>query len=428
MSCNEWREYKLSELMEIINGGTPKTSKEEYWNGEIPWITVKDFNSNNKKVYKTEKSITLLGLQNSSTKLLNKGDLIISARGTVGALAMLGKPMAFNQSCYGLRANNLTTNDFLYYLLKHRLKYIKQNTHGSVFETITRNTFDILKIILPPLNEQKAIAKILSDLDEKIEINNRINKVLEEIAQTIFKRWFVDFEFPNENGEPYKSSGGEMVESELDPIPKGWEVGRLGNSKISRILKTGIEEFKNKKIYIATADVEGTKIKNRSTLITYDIRPSRANMQPKVGTIWFAKMKDSRKLIVVDDFSKDILNNYVFSTGFAGIECFNNSLYYLWCLICNDNFETIKNSLCNGTTMQAINNENIDKINILIPNENTLLIFNNIMKPIYKMIYQFDMQNNYLSQLRDTLLPKLMSGEIRVDLNNGQVILKNNED
>ncbi len=195
MSFSEWKEYKFSELMTIIGGGTPKTSVEEYWNGNIPWLSVKDFNSDNRNVYRTEKTITKSGLDNSSTKMLDKGDLIISARGTVGALAQLGKPMAFNQSCYGLRANKLTTNNFLYYLLRYKIKTIQQNTHGSVFDTITKDTFDKLVAKIPNnIQEQKAIAKVLSDLDDKIENNNNISEHLVEIATTLYTSWFVKFE------------------------------------------------------------------------------------------------------------------------------------------------------------------------------------------------------------------------------------------
>ena len=111
--------YKLSEVMDLIGGGTPKTSKLEYWNGDIPWLSVKDFNNGFRYVYETEKSITQLGLENSSTKLLQKGDIIISARGTVGEIATIPFPMAFNQSCYGLRAKSgIVTSDYLYYLIK----------------------------------------------------------------------------------------------------------------------------------------------------------------------------------------------------------------------------------------------------------------------------------------------------------------------
>lgn len=96
--------YKLSETMDIIGGGTPKTSVNGYWGGNIPWLSVKDFNNDYRYVYVTEKTITEEGLKNSSTKLLKRDDSIISARGTVGEMAMIPFPMAFNQSCYGLRA------------------------------------------------------------------------------------------------------------------------------------------------------------------------------------------------------------------------------------------------------------------------------------------------------------------------------------
>jgi type I restriction enzyme S subunit len=219
MSCSGWNHVSLKEICEIIGGGTPKTSVEEYWNGDIPWLSVIDFNNESRHVFCTEKTITEKGLINSSTKILNPSDIIISARGTVGALAQLAVPMAFNQSCYGIRARNMALNDFLYYGIKNIITQIKANTHGSVFDTITRSTFDNLKIMLPSIEEQKAIAATLSCLDDKIELNNRINKTLEEMAQAIFKSWFVDF-------EPFQD--GEFEDSELGRIPKGWRVGYIG--------------------------------------------------------------------------------------------------------------------------------------------------------------------------------------------------------
>ena len=173
--------YKLSEIMDIIGGGTPKTSKPEYWNGDIPWLSVKDFNNDYRYVYETEKTITQAGLDNSSTKLLKRNDSIISARGTVGEMAMIPYPMAFNQSCYGLRAKEgLVDEEYLYYLIKHNVVVLKKNTHGSVFDTITRDTFDDIEVELPSLVEQKIVASILRDLDDKIEVNNKINKNLEQ--------------------------------------------------------------------------------------------------------------------------------------------------------------------------------------------------------------------------------------------------------
>lgn len=168
--------YKLSEIMELMGGGTPKTSIPDYWNGDIPWLSVKDFNNESRYVYKTEKSITKMGLENSSTKLLSKDDTIISARGTVGAIAMIPFPMAFNQSCYGLRAKaKIVDSVFLYYLIKHNVYILKKNTHGSVFDTITRDTFDRIEVDIPHIELQKKIASVLSLIDDKIELNNKIN-------------------------------------------------------------------------------------------------------------------------------------------------------------------------------------------------------------------------------------------------------------
>ena len=172
--------YKLSEVMDIISGGTPKTNRSEYWNGNIPWLSVKDFNNDYRYVYKTEKTITQAGLDNSSTKMLKRNDSIISARGTVGEIAMIPFPMAFNQSCYGLRAKeSLVDAEYLYYLIKHNVVILKKNTHGSVFDTITRDTFNSIEVELPSLREQKAVASILRNFDDKIEENNEINKNLE---------------------------------------------------------------------------------------------------------------------------------------------------------------------------------------------------------------------------------------------------------
>jgi type I restriction modification DNA specificity domain protein len=171
----EWKEYKYTDLATIIGGGTPKTPVSEYWNGEIPCLSVKDFVSATKYVYDTEKYISGLGLLNSSTKLLEKDDIIISARGTVGAMAMIPYPMCFNQSCFGLQGKSIVDKNFLYYLTQTKIDELKKSAHGSVFDTITRETFDNLPCVVPPLQLQQKITNILSSLDDKIELNRRIN-------------------------------------------------------------------------------------------------------------------------------------------------------------------------------------------------------------------------------------------------------------
>jgi type I restriction enzyme S subunit len=183
---SEWKECKLGECIVLVGGGTPKTSIPEYWNGNIPWLSVVDFNTGKKYVDQAEKNITELGLKNSSTKILNPKEIIISARGTVGAIAVLKRKMAFNQSCYGIRnIPNITDQDYLYYLLKDSIDRFKQIAHGGVFDTITRETFDSIDILLPPLPEQRAIAAVLSSLDDKIDLLHRQNKTLEAMADAV---------------------------------------------------------------------------------------------------------------------------------------------------------------------------------------------------------------------------------------------------
>src|SRR3989338_2054606 len=190
----DWEIICLGSEIEIIGGGTPKTSNPEYWNGYISWISVTDF-GNGRWINQTEKHITEKGLNESSTKILHKGQIIFSARGTVGEIRQIKKDMAFNQSCYGIDGKNKISNDFLYSLLKNKSKSLQSQGHGAVFNTITKDTFNRIYVAIPNSIEQSAIAKILSDLDSKIGFNQQMNKTLEAIGQTIFKRWFVDFEF-----------------------------------------------------------------------------------------------------------------------------------------------------------------------------------------------------------------------------------------
>ena len=183
--------YSLNEILNIIGGGTPKTSVKEYWNGTIPWLSIADFASKTKYVYKTEKSITEEGLNNSSTKLLKPKDIIISARGTVGELAMIPFNMAFNQSCYGLRAKtDIVDADYLYYLIKNEIHVLKHDTHGSVFDTITKDTFSNIIVNIPEMKLQRRIADFMSSIDEKIEINESINDNLQLQAEALYKNYY----------------------------------------------------------------------------------------------------------------------------------------------------------------------------------------------------------------------------------------------
>jgi len=348
-------------------------------------------------------------------RIAKRGSILLSVRAPVGELNIANDDICIGRGLASLVSQN---NLFLFYLLKYLNNFLINISSGTVFGSISKKDIEKIKIPKPRKLERTVISSILFSFDKKIEINNRVNIILEQISQTIFKHWFIDFEFPNEQGKPYKSSGGKLVESELGSIPRNWSVGFLGDGNLTKFIKSGILKFSGEKIYLATADVNNNNITNLDTKITFNNRPSRANMQPITSSIWFAKMKESKKILFFDNYHKFELENIILSTGFAGLKVKQYALYFIWCFISNNNFEKIKDNYCIGTTMQAINNENIKKIKYIIPEKDTLIKFNELIKILYEKINNNNLENIHLSQIRDALLPKLITGKIRVNLEN----------
>jgi len=390
---NSWKEFKLGEVIEIIGGGTPKTSISEYWNGNIPWLSVVDFNTGKKYVSKTEKTITEQGLKNSSTKLLQKNDIIISARGTVGALAMLDKPMTFNQSCYGIRAKeNESTNDYIFYLLKDIVKQLLQISHGGVFDTITKATFDEIDISLPPLEEQKAIAEILSSLDDKIDLLHRQNQTLESLAQTLFRQWFI---------EEAKEEWEVVTLGDLGKVVTG-KTPSTSNEDFwgENVLFITPTDFKNYNKYAFSSDrklstIGKDKVKNcvlpkNSILVTC--------IGSDMGKVVITKNEcvtnqQINSLVLSND---NLLNEYVFQ--------YLKSIYPL-----------LRAIALGGTTMPIINKTDFENIEILLPTDEVLEKFQSITVSSNQKIIENTKQIKTLEKLRDTLLPKLLSGDVRVN-------------
>lgn len=184
-----WVTTSFNDLIELIGGGTPKTSVEEYWNGDIPWFSVVDApNESDVYVLTTEKNITTEGLNNSSAKLLRKGTTIISARGTVGKCAMVAVPMAMNQSCYGVNGKNNISDEYVYFQLKNAVQTLQQMGHGSVFNTITRDTFKNIKI--PFCNEEltNSYSLLVKNYFSKILNNNYQNIALTTLRDTLLPK------------------------------------------------------------------------------------------------------------------------------------------------------------------------------------------------------------------------------------------------
>ena len=372
--------------MDIIGGGTPKTTTEEYWNGTIPWLSVKDFNNSQRYVYTTEKSITEFGLVNSSTKLLDKDDIIISARGTVGELAMIPFPMAFNQSCYGLKAKKTVVSPvFLYYLLKYHIESLRTHTHGSVFDTITRDTFSGIEVDIPTLNYQEQIGEILSSLDDKIELNNKINDNLQQQVHALFRAWFVDF-------LPFDGQ-----------VPSNWRY-----VSFSDILTPRVEKSSDPSLQMFSVTDTG-------------IHPRDKKFKKKLS------MSGTKSKIVYQDdlvfgMSREILNWGVMRWPVGGVSsaynvfsvCNDINTYYLEAYM-RSNIHYFKDLIRPASREgQGIDKNALMHKEILMPPENVLHSYYHHEDTLTRLTYNNVDENTRLSIIRDTLLPKLMSGELDV--------------
>ena len=417
----EWKTYKYTELCTLVGGGTPKTTVPEYWDGNIPWLSVKDFGGGKKYVYTTEKTITELGLKNSTTKLLEKDDIIISARGTIGEIAMIPSDMAFNQSCFGIRAKaDLIDPHYLYYLTKTKVAELKKASHGSVFDTITRDTFDGISCELPDLNTQKQVSQLLSSIDNKIELNNRINHNLEQQAQALYKSWFVDF-------EPFK--GGKFVDSELGLIPEGWVVGcyndiidctvagdwgkeeQTGNytHKVSCIRGCDFEDIscgikgKTPERYILEKNFISKQLKN------HDIIVEISGGTPTVSTGRICLVSNN----LIDRYFGDIVCTN-FCRVIRPVRGYSSFVYYSWQ---NKYDHKVMFGYENGTS--GIKNFQIadflEKELVIIPPQTVLADFQMLVNTYQAAIQRNGNERMKCEMVRDSLLPKLMSGELKIN-------------
>jgi type I restriction enzyme, S subunit len=441
---SEWQELKLSDAVNLIGGGTPKRSHPEYWGGPIPWLSVKDFNNDYRHVGSAQESISELGLSKSSTKILEEGQLIISARGTVGALAQLSRSMAFNQSCYGIDAKpDRVTNDFLYYLIKYSIANFKQITHGAVFDTITRETFDHILVTLPPLTEQRTIAHILGSLDDKIELNRRMNETLEAMAKALFSSWFIDFDPVIDNA----LSAGNFIPEELQAraalreslcdarkplpddirdlfpsefkftekmgwIPKGWEI-----RSVEDVVEVNPRVPLKKNVVASFVDMKALPNCGFSVM-EIEKKPYSGGAKFNNGDVLLARITpclENGKTGIVDFLDGD-------EVGFGSTEFIvlrskgAIRTAYIACLSRYIGFrDHCIQSMVGSSGRQRVQNACFSNYYLALPSAHVLLTsFDKLVSGNFGKIAKHTEQTRVLSNFRDTLLPKLLSGEIRI--------------
>lgn len=241
-----------------------------------------------------------------------------------------------------------------------------------------------------------------------------LNDNLQQQLKLLYDYWFTQFDFPDSNGKPYKSSGGTMASSDKVSykVPAGWKVETLFKNSLSDILKPGVEYFTSK-TYLATADVIGTDISSGS-VIDYETRENRANMQPTLNSVWFAKMKNSNKHLYLNKEMQQLVDGCILSTGFCGLQCSEESFEYISSFIEHSYFEIQKDTLAHGATQEAVNNDDLSNVAIVVPSNEVLHLFHQRTSGIYSQISKNICENKELTKLRDWLLPMLMNGQATI--------------
>lgn len=345
--------------------------------------------------------------------------MFVSINGTLGNIGVYNneKIILGKSTCY-FNVLDSISKDFIRYILteKRFQEYIVRYATGTTIKNASLRQMRNYVFSLPPLPEQRAIAATLSCLDDKVELNTRINANLEAQAQAIFKHWFVDFEFPDANGNPYKSSGGEMVGSELGPIPKGWRVGTL--SEIGDIVG-GATPSKDKEEYytvsgngIAWITPKDLSI-NKNKFISHgeiDItelgyKKASTKLMPH-GSVLFSSRAPIGYMAISDG---EVCTNQGFKSVVPKEDVGNGYIYYTLKYMLNE-----IQSLGSGSTFKEVSGSVMKSVQIIIPKVETLKAFQHNCNSIFKYQKLLGEQSNTLVTIRATLLPKLMSGEIEV--------------
>ena len=378
------KEYYLSELLELKYGKDHKT----LGNGTIPCYG----------------SGGVIRYVNNS--LYEKESILIPRKGSLNNLFFINKPFwTVDTLFWSIINEKIVLPRYLFYKLKNL--NLSSFNEGSAVPSLTTKTLNKISIKIHDLKLQEKIVSILSLLDEKIELNKKINQNLEEIAQTLFKRWFIDFEFPNEEGKPYKSSGGKMIESELGEIPEGW--------KIKNLLEVG--DFINglamqKYRPLDTEDsLKVIKIKEMNSGFSKESELCSVNI-PDTYKVNFGDILFSWSgTLKVMFWNKECggLNQHIFKVIPKNV---NKLFLYFWLKIHLQTFIQIAQS--KATTMGHIKRNDLNNSKIIVPNTEFWIYKEKILNSyLEKIVYQ-SKEIEKLIELRDYLLPKLMNGEIDV--------------
>lgn len=389
MSNKMWARVKLSDIGSVVGGATPSTSVEKYYGGEIAWVTPKDLSSfSGRYIECGERNITEEGLNSCSAQLLPAGSVLFSSRAPIGYVAIAKNPIATNQGFKSLVPDTKKVDSlFMYYLLKYNKNRIEAMGSGTTFKEVSGATMKNIEVNLPPLAEQKRIAGILGALDDKIELNRRINANLEEQAQALFKSWFVDND----------SQLGNYQTKSLTDIAQ--YLNGLAMQKFPPVsLQNSLPVLKIKELGQGQCDASSDRC---STFI----RPEYIINDGDIIFSWSGTL-----LVDVWCGGRCGLNQHLFKVTSG-----NYPKWFIFYWTKHHMNKFIRIAKDKAVTMGHIKRCDLESSEVKIPEKPILEYLDKIFTPLFDSVIAYRIENRNLFALRDTLLPKLMAGEIAIE-------------
>ena len=405
----------------------PSQSEASYFGGDILWLRTLDLVD----IYidDTSQKLTQKGYESAgkSAKMFPENSIAINKSGTIiGAVSILKKPMCGNRAVIDIVVNPDTPLMYIYYLLKYKHGEVNKKAVGSIQKNLYVSALETIELTTDKYEEQKKIADILQSLDNKIFNNKKISYDLEAMAKLLYDYWFVQFDFPDENGKPYKSSGGKMVWNEelKREIPEEWKVGKVGDFiSTERGISYGTPNIKTGEgipmLNLATfmpghGDYKADGLKHylgeypkNKVLKPFDL--IMCNTQQTA--IKFETDIIGRAMLVPDIFEGDV----VFSHHVNVIRTKDRNLkYYLLFLFNSDCFHRYISGFTSGTSILGLSFNGVEDYLTVIPNSNVLERFGKLILEIAKTKSTIWGENQQLASLRDFLLPMLMNGQAKV--------------
>ncbi len=384
----------IGEIGEVVGGATPSTKNPQYWDGDIKWISPKDLTNHTcRYIARGEKNITEAGYQACSTKILPAGSVLFSSRAPIGYIAIASNPLCTNQGFKSVVPSSNYDSLFVYYLLKANKEKIANAGSGTTFLEVSGKTMKQIQVEVPESKEeQRIIASVLDSIDSKIELNNRINDYLMELITTHYSSWFVD----------YSHWGGQ--------VPTGWKLSNLGD--YVQVKRGGsprpIQEFLSDagfhwlKISDVTSSNEPYVLKIKEHIKENGLNKT-IYLQPGNLVLSNSATPGIPKILDIDTCIHD---------GWLHFPESHFSVEWLYSYFIYTRKNLVR--MANGSVFKNLKTDIVKQFKVIVPDDNALSSYQEFIKPIFDNIKINQRENRTLTNLRNTLLPKLMSGEINV--------------